>query len=235
MEIFILKRLSHTRIVKFIEAIEDTDYFYLVMELCGSGNSLGCSPLDSPDQVQLVPELHRRHFSDLFDFIKSSTRQFDESTIKKIFGQLADAVHYLHSNNYVHRDIKDENVMIDEEFNIKLVDFGASDRIPTNSRDYFTSFRGSPRYTPPEMYKSPKHRGPEVDMWCLGILLFTLSYNYQPFATKEDIICHRFVMIPNQPRSEALKDLIKILLESVVSLRAKIEQVLSHPFLSSSL
>ncbi|KAJ3304946.1 hypothetical protein HDV03_002176 [Kappamyces sp. JEL0829] len=238
MEIFVLKRLSHPHIVEFVEAIEDADYFYLVMELCGSVHPIVPSfcispsePSSNPEYIYTVPDMTRRHSSDLFDFIKSSPRHFEEPTIRKIFSQVADAVQYLHSNNYVHRDIKDENVIIDAEFNIKLVDFGASDRIPSSSRDYFTSFRGSPRYTPPEMFTSPKHRGPEVDMWCLGVLLFTLAYSFQPFATKEDILCHRFVSTPTLPRSEACRDLILLLLEPNPAKRATIDMVRHHPFL----
>ena len=170
-----------------------------------------------------------RRSSDLFDFIRSSP-YFPESTIKTIFKQLVEAVLYLHSNGYVHRDIKDENVMIDSNYTTKLVDFGAADRVPVFPKDYFTSFRGSPRYCPPEMFKKPRHRGLEADIWCLGVLFFTLSFSCQPFLTTEDIINQRFSPRPIA-RSDELEEFMARMLDPNPTTRATIEELSQHSFL----
>jgi serine/threonine protein kinase len=153
------------------------------LELCGT----------SICKLQTIPIVNdnsfvpiRRQSTDLFDFIDSNPISC-ETRIKHIFEQLASSVLYLHQNHIVHRDIKDENVVIDSELNTKLVDFGAADKIPSSSRDYFTTFRGTKQYIAPELLSNMIHRGPEVDVWCLGVLLYTLSFGSAPFETLEDI------------------------------------------------
>lgn len=62
----------------------------------------------------------------LFDYIAKHQDHLDETTAQVIFSQLCDALTYLHRNNVCHRDIKLQNIMIDENLNIKLIDFGHS-------------------------------------------------------------------------------------------------------------
>ena len=194
------------------------------MELVGS--SKGDT---SPDLLKNP----RKYSSDLFEFINmADNEKISEDIIAKIFFQVCNAIQYLHSNGYVHRDIKDENIIVNvnQDYEAKLVDFGAADKIPQNQREYFTSFRGTPRYTPPEIFKSPVHRGPEVDIWCLGILLYTLSYSQNPFLTKDDILNNR-ISSPSCIRSHHLTDLLKKILQSDPSWRPSIVEIKSHPFL----
>lgn len=196
----------------------------------GLGSELSLARRPSSQQI---PISNSRQSSDLFDFIKSRHHFFPESKIIIIFKQVVNAVDYLHTLGFVHRDIKDENVIIDSSFRTKLIDFGAGERIPSSQRDYFTSFRGSPRYTPPEMFKNPRHKGPEVDCWCLGILFFTLAFSCQPFFCTEDIIEQRFVQRPIE-RSSQLEGLLALMLDPNPNTRATIKQILEHPYLKHS-
>ena len=191
----------------------------------------------APPFMLSKPAFVKQASSDLFNFINttslSENGKIEERVIALIFGQVCDAVHYLHSNGYVHRDIKDENVIVEvnNNYKTKLVDFGAADKIPSSQRDYFTSFRGTPRYCPPELFRKPQHKGPEVDIWCLGILLYTLAYRQNPFLSKEDIQFNKMACPPWE-RSQTLKDLLALLLQPDPAARPTILQIKQHFFLS---
>lgn len=66
------------------------------------------------------------------------------------------------------RDVKDENIVIDKNYNVKLVDFGAAAFIPTGDKRLFTTFHGTVQYCPPEIIRQEKYRGPEAEVWALG-------------------------------------------------------------------
>jgi PAS domain-containing serine/threonine kinase len=192
--------------------------------------SLMAESLESEATVPRSSWASRRSSTDLFEFIDTHPLS-TETSIKHIFRQLAHTVLYLHQNDVVHRDIKDENVVIDEDLNVKLIDFGVADRIPNCQDDYFPTFRGSKYYIPPEILSSSVHRGPEVDIWCLGIVLYILSYSGPPFQTMEDIKYQRYTPT-SVLRSMDLQDLISQMLRPNPALRYTIEQVCSHPWLS---
>ena len=107
---------------------------------------------------------------------------------KYIFAQIALAVEYLMNQGFVHRDLKDENVVIDRFYHVKLIDFGSASRIPSHPKDYFTKFNGTAHFASPEVAKGMAYRGPEAEIWALGVLLYTLIFGENPFQTKADII-----------------------------------------------
>jgi serine/threonine protein kinase len=224
MEIFLLKRLNHPNIVKYVDTLEDAENFYLITELCGFNlRSMGYT--ENVDCIQ-----NPKSSFDLFDYVDSNDYT-TEANIVYIFKQIADAVLYLHQNNIVHRDIKDENIVIDSDLNAKLVDFGVSERIPSTSRDYFVSFRGSLLYTAPELLKYPRHRGPEVDIWCLGVVLHIMAFGGHPFPNLESIGQQRYLpTIIN--RSDALQRLISRMLDPNPNTRATISEVVKSDFLN---
>lgn len=85
---------------------------------------------------------------DLFDYIELNTTM-PEAEIKSIFRQVARAIQHLHHNKIVHRDIKDENVILDEDGNVQLIDFGSSAYIKNNRK--FDTFCGTIDYAAPEV------------------------------------------------------------------------------------
>lgn len=128
LEIYILKKAKHTNIVRFIGWYEDPKFFYLVTELHGCEWIPTCNRVLKTCSGQT---LRQRPSLDLFECIDAHER-FTEKTAKLIFRQIVSAVYYLHSElNVCHRDLKDENVVIDKNFTVKLIDFGAAAFIPT--------------------------------------------------------------------------------------------------------
>lgn len=128
MEVYLLTRLQHPNIVKVLDVFRNDHYFQMVMEGHGSG-------------------------MDLFEFIDRNPRM-DEPLTSHIFRQIVSAVSYLHSQNIVHRDIKDENVIIDETFHIKLIDFGAATYMQPGK--LFGTFCGTIEYCSPEVLQGNK-------------------------------------------------------------------------------
>ncbi|KAJ3008916.1 UNVERIFIED_CONTAM: hypothetical protein HDU68_002899 [Siphonaria sp. JEL0065] len=124
-----------------------------------------CSPL-----FRLTPEqekqIRRRTSCDLFECIDANKR-IPEPLAKKIFAQIALAVNFLHTHDLVHRDLKDENIVIDSDYNIKLIDFGSAAHIPKTEREYFTKFNGTTHFASPEIANQLSYRGPESEMWCV--------------------------------------------------------------------
>ncbi|KAM6357586.1 PAS domain-containing serine/threonine-protein kinase isoform 4-T4 [Alca torda] len=122
-EIAILLKLQHPSIIKVLDVFENEHFFQLVMEKHGSG-------------------------LDLFTFIDNQPN-LDEPLASYIFRQLVSAVGYLHCRNILHRDIKDENIVIAEDFTIKLVDFGSAAYLEPGK--LFYTFCGTIEYCSPEV------------------------------------------------------------------------------------
>lgn len=119
-----MQRVNHPNIAKLYDVIETDTQVILVMEYISGGSTHG--------------------------YLKSKpNRRMDEHNAKKIFSQLMSALYYLHSKCIAHRDIKLENVMLDQHRNVKLIDFGFSTQIPNTQK--VKLFCGTPSYMAPEI------------------------------------------------------------------------------------
>ncbi|VDO03400.1 unnamed protein product [Rodentolepis nana] len=98
------------------------------------------------------------------------------------FRQIVSAVQYCHAKNIVHRDLKAENLLLDESMNLKIADFGFSNNYSSGRK--LDTFCGSPPYAAPELFLGRKYDGPEVDVWSLGVILYTLVSGSLPFDGK---------------------------------------------------
>ncbi|CAK7268786.1 serine/threonine protein kinase [Sporothrix epigloea] len=162
---------------------------------------------------------------DLFDYIELRTNM-EESECRNIFVQVAQAVHHLHAKALVvHRDIKDENIILDGEGNIKLIDFGSAAYIKSGPFDVFV---GTIDYAAPEVLGGKPYKGKEQDVWALGILLYTIIYKENPFYSIDEIM-DRDLRVPYVVSEESI-DLVRRMLERNVDQRCTIEQVLEHPW-----
>lgn len=205
MEIRVLQKLRHPNVVKLHGWFEDSEIIYLVLEYM-SGKDLG-------------------------KFFKGQSP--DRRTIKKIAKQLIQSLIYIHKKKVIHRDIKLGNILIDDDFNIKLTDFGLC-ALKRNEYDMFNSHLGTARFISPEMISGYDYNE-SCDVWSLGVVLFKLLTGDHPFngSSKESI----FNRIENKSikwyrynleRSEV--SLLKKLLRKDPDERMELEDVLHHPF-----
>jgi serine/threonine protein kinase len=151
-EVTIMKMLDHPNIVKLYEVIDSQRTLYLVMEYASGG--------------------------EVFDYLVAHGRMREKEARAK-FRQIVSAVQYCHQKQIIHRDLKAENLLLDSEMNIKIADFGFSNEfVPGQTLD---TFCGSPPYAAPELFKGLRYEGPEVDIWSLGVILYTLVSGTLPF------------------------------------------------------
>uniref|UniRef100_A0A673C3E3 non-specific serine/threonine protein kinase n=1 Tax=Sphaeramia orbicularis TaxID=375764 RepID=A0A673C3E3_9TELE len=151
-EVRIMKTLNHPNIVQLFEVIETEKTLYLIMEYASGG--------------------------EVFDYLVAHGRMKEKEARAK-FRQIVSAVHYCHQKNIVHRDLKAENLLLDADSNIKIADFGFSNEFTAGSK--LDTFCGSPPYAAPELFQGKKYDGPEVDIWSLGVILYTLVSGSLPF------------------------------------------------------
>ncbi|XP_068136731.1 LOW QUALITY PROTEIN: PAS domain-containing serine/threonine-protein kinase [Hyperolius riggenbachi] len=195
-EISILSRLQHPNIIRVLGVFENDTFFQLVMELHGDA-------------------------LDLFDFIDNQPN-LDEPLASYIFRQLVSAVGYLHSHYILHRDIKDENIIIAPDFTIKLVDFGSAARLQPGK--LFSTFCGTTEYCAPEVLLGNPYPGPELEMWSLGVTLYTLIFGENPFCEVEEIL--EAELNPPFAVSQELQDLISGLLHRDPEMRMTLDELL---------
>ena len=98
---------------------------------------------------------------------------------------MVEGISYCHSRNVAHRDVKLENILLNDNKNeVKLIDFGFSTCIPSDKK--LKLFCGTPSYMAPEIVSKQEYCGPPADIWALGILFFALLCGKFPFRGESD-------------------------------------------------
>ncbi|XP_030076733.1 NUAK family SNF1-like kinase 2 [Microcaecilia unicolor] len=155
-EIEVMSSLSHPHIITIYEVFENSSKIVIVMEYASRG--------------------------DLYDYI-SERQSLTEQEARHFFRQIVSAVYYCHKNGIVHRDLKLENILLDSNGSVKIADFGLSNVYQHDK--YLQTYCGSPLYASPEIVNGRPYKGPEVDSWSLGVLLYVLVHGAMPFDSQD--------------------------------------------------
>lgn len=168
---------GHPNVCKLLDFFEDREFYYLVMPRYGTG-------------------------VDLFDYVESHPDGLPPNEIRSLVGQLTDAVRFLHANGIVHRDIKDENVILDGTGRCQLIDFGSAAHWRPGKR--WDTFSGTLHYASPEILRGEMYGGKEQDVWALGTVAYVLLVGETPFADLPDEVFAG--LVPGSRAEEALDE-----------------------------
>jgi len=155
---------GHPNICPLLDFFEDNHYYYLVLP----------STIPEPAPNAPIPP------SDLFDLVESYPNGLPPSSVRTYLGQIADAMSFLHSKGIVHRDIKDENVILGPRNRCILIDFGSSGLVRKGGWD---TFSGTLDYAGPEILRGERYQGPEQDVWAFGVVAYVMLAGECPFTT----------------------------------------------------
>ncbi|KAJ3216869.1 hypothetical protein HK099_005697 [Clydaea vesicula] len=233
LEIFLLHKMKHDNIVEFLDYFEDQEFFYLVTEFHGTAwnKDLEKKSVDVNKKINGIEafenlSLQKKSSCDLFECIEHF-KKLEEYIAKKIFRQIIESIKYLHNLNIVHRDIKDENILIDGNFNVKLIDFGSAAFFGKDV--LFNRFLGTIQYAAPEILRGENYKGPEAEIWALGCCLYIMLTGQVPFETPNQALNLNYT-IPKERVSSSCLNLLDLLLEKDSKKRIHINDVLQHPW-----
>ncbi|KAL7404549.1 hypothetical protein ABVT39_016288 [Epinephelus coioides] len=207
VEIEAMKNLSHQHVCRLYQVIETSTQIFMVLEYCPGG--------------------------ELFDYIIAKDRLSEEET-RVFFRQIVSAMAYVHSQGYAHRDLKPENLLIDEDHNLKLIDFGLCAK-PKGGLGYeLMTCCGSPAYAAPELIQGKAYIGSEADVWSMGVLLFALLCGYLPFDDDNCMVLYRKITRGKYDNPRWLSPGSVLLLNQMMQvdpkLRLTVRQLLDHPW-----
>ncbi|KAL3616234.1 hypothetical protein CASFOL_039624 [Castilleja foliolosa] len=207
-EIAIMRHLRHPNIVKLIEVLATKAKIYLILEFVKGG------------------EL----------FAKVAEGRFTEDLARKYFQQLISAVSYCHLRGVYHRDLKLENLLVDENGDLKVSDFGLGAFREDQDRadGLLRTFCGSPAYVAPEILAKRGYDGAKVDVWSCGVALFVIIARYLPFNDTNMMsmykkICKGEFRCPKW-MSRDLKQLLTRLLDKNPETRITIDEIKRDPW-----
>ncbi|XP_075289093.1 hormonally up-regulated neu tumor-associated kinase isoform X2 [Opisthocomus hoazin] len=210
----IQQMIRHPNIAQLLDILETENSYYLVMELCPGGN--------------LMHKIYEK-------------KRLEEHEARKYIRQLMLAVEHLHRAGVVHRDLKIENLLLDEDNNIKLIDFGLSNCAGIlGYSDPFSTQCGSPAYAAPELLARKKY-GPKIDVWSIGVNMYamltgTLPFTVEPFSLRalyQKMVDKEMNPFPTQLSTAAI-NFLRSLLEPDPAKRPNIQQALANRWLNEN-
>ncbi|XP_068582375.1 serine/threonine-protein kinase PLK4 isoform X2 [Cebidichthys violaceus] len=210
-EVEIQCRLKHPSILELYNYFEDSNYVYLVLEMCHSG------------------EMSR--------YLKEREMSFSEDEARHFMHQIVKGMLYLHTHGILHRDLTLANLLLTSNLNVKIADFGLATQLKLPTEKHFTMC-GTPNYISPEVATRSAH-GLESDVWSLGCMFYAFLMGHPPFDT--DTVKHTLSKVvlgeyemPGHVSLEA-RDLIHLLLQRDPAHRPSLSAVLDHPFMTQNL
>ncbi|KAM4826704.1 sperm motility kinase 2B-like [Thomomys bottae] len=205
-EVDIIKNLHHPHVIRMYQVIQGEKYTHLVLEMATQGNLLAW-----------LADLGRRLFED---------------EARRFLKQIVSAVVYLHQNRIAHRDLKPDNILLDDHGNAKVGDLGLSVRIPPGQ--LLTEKCGAFIFRAPELYLQQEYDGFKVDLWGLGTILFFMVTGKFPFKmTTFKRLTTQIVQgsyeVPFYLTAKGLSILLKLLAVDPKE-RPDIQQIMVHPW-----
>lgn len=164
-EISILARMKHKNIGEFHRLIEDHKRLFIVMQLCGT--------------------MTLNHFCRQFN-----GKRLNEEQAYAVFSQISVGVKYMHDHDVGHRDLKLTNILIDDEYTVKIIDFGFA----CEAREKHKMYCGTPSYMAPEIIEKKMYYARPVDIWSLGVVLFKLLTGEYAFGGKQELMQLRMIL-----------------------------------------
>jgi len=207
-EIKIHRSLHHPNVVGFEHFFEDSENVYILLEICTN---------------QTMSELLRRR------------KRLTELEVQCYMLQLLSGVKYLHQHRVIHRDLKLGNLFLSEKMEIKIGDFGLAAKLEFDGERKRT-ICGTPNYIAPEVLDGKVGHSYEVDVWAIGVIIYTLVVGKPPFETSDVKTTYRRIRMnaytfpETVPISEPAKSLISRILVSDPARRPSLDDLLNHPF-----
>ncbi|TNY17265.1 kinase-like domain-containing protein, partial [Rhodotorula diobovata] len=206
------RRLRHPHVLSLYELVATESSIYLVTELCSGG--------------------------ELFDYlveqcaVPAGTGGLALDETRRIFGQLVLGVAYLHSEGVVHRDLKLENVLLDENVNVKIADMGFGREFERGR--WLDTKVGTLGYMAPEIVAGNRYLGEQVDIWSLGVILYALLTGSLPFDDDDESVMRSLILscrytVPAFLDPDAA-DLVQRILVADPLRRPSLRDILAHSF-----
>lgn len=209
-EIQIMHDMHHPLITECYYDCEDNDRFFIIMEYVPKGS--------------------------LLEYVNNKGN-LNEVEAQKLFVELVDVLEYLHQEKQVvHRDLKADNILLDENLNIKLIDFGMAR--PFQKDEKFSSICGSPAYEAPEIIRGEPYTD-KVDIWSIGIILYAMLVGRLPFCNSSVLKQTQMILNTSPVIPSDLPDLVQDLINGCLikdpTKRLSLDEVMNHPWVYSSL
>ncbi|CAN6292558.1 unnamed protein product [Urochloa humidicola] len=209
-EIEMLQQCSHPNVVRYFGSYQGEEYLWIIMEYCGGGS--------------------------VADLIGITEEPLDESQIAYICREALKGLAYLHSIFKVHRDIKGGNILLTEQGEVKLGDFGVAAQL-TRTMSKRNTFIGTPHWMAPEVIQESRYDG-KVDVWALGVSAIEMAEGMPPRSTVHPM--RVIFMISSEPApmledkekwSLLFHDFIAKCLTKDPRLRPAASEMLKHKFI----
>ena len=239
-EIAIMKKLSHPNIIRLYEVIDDEqgDKLYMILDLAPNGELLIWD--ESAGTFKVSPNLCQLSTN----MSKSDQKFIDEKVIRRIMRDCIKGLEYLHENNIIHCDLKPQNILLDEDMNAKISDFGVSNIVENN--DILVQTVGTYHFLSPESLASKKikgkvegYSGKAADIWALGITFYAMLFLKLPFYHTNllklmEMIEKDKIKFPKKVRqiSPNLKTFLKKILDKNPKTRITMEGLKSDPWIN---
>ena len=206
-EIQICKTLSHPNIVSTLDVVYDKSggNIYLILEYCSGG--------------------------DLSQFLKG--RAMKEKYVRKFMYQISKGLKYLSDNQILHRDLKPQNILLDEKGDLKIADFGFARYIDGDTM--VETLCGTPLYMAPEIIKKQKYNE-KSDLWSVGVIMYQMLFGIRPYNAKNIMdllnqIENKDLFIPKNKITHYCEDLLRKLLVKDYNQRITWKEFFIHPWI----